>query len=349
MRKAFPGHGPENDALYQRAGHFLLASIFGKTEARTWCDKKGVPVVKAASEGIGSAGGFLVPEELENAILDLRDSFGAFRRRACVWPMSSDSSSFPRRVSGTTAFFFGEDTAATAATILMDQVKLTAKKLGALVLISSELEDDSIHSLVDYVANELAWAFANKEDDCAFNGDGTSTFGGMKGITQLALDGSHGVAKVTAASGHNTFATLTAADMAAVSGAVRGSAIPRAAWFVSNVGFAEALQNEATGGYLETETVDGVLTRYFNGYPVVITQKLPNVTTTLTGKAMLAFGDMYAGAVLGQRRGLTIARSDHRYLDTDQIAILGTERFDAVVHDLGDNLLAGSLAVLVAP
>ena len=64
---------------------------------------------------------------------------------------------------------------------------------------------------------------------------------------------------------------------------------------------------------------------------------------------MLAFGDMYAAAVLGQRRGLTIARSDHRYLDTDQIAIRGIERFDAVVHDMGDNSNAGSLAVLVGP
>jgi HK97 family phage major capsid protein len=63
---------------------------------------------------------------------------------------------------------------------------------------------------------------------------------------------------------------------------------------------------------------------------------------------MMAFGDMYAAAVLGQRRGLTIARSEHRYLENDQLAILATERFDAVVHDMGDNTNLGSLAVLVS-
>lgn len=95
--------------------------------------------------------------------------------------------------------------------------------------------------------------------------------------------------------------------------------------------------------------VDGTPTPYFNGFPVILTQKLPQIATTLTGLAMLAFGDMYGAAVLGQRRGLTIARSDDRYFDTDQIAILATERFDAVVHDMGDNTNPGSIAVLVAP
>ncbi len=349
MKRAFPGSGPEVDAQYQRAGHWLLATVFGDREARTWCDKKGVLLRKAAGEGIGGSGGFLVPTELENAILDLRDSYGAFRRRACVWPMGSDTSLFPRRTGTATAYFFGENTSASSTNTNLDSVELTAKKLGALVTLSSELAEDSIVDLVDYIANELGWAFAAKEDDCAFNGDGTAAYGGMRGIAQLALDGAHGKAKVTAASGHNTFATLSGADLAAVMGGVRASALPRAAWFVSATGFGQAIANDATGGYLYNGEVDGVPTPFYNGFPVIVTQKLPLIATSLSGSAMLAFGDMYGAAVLGQRRGLTIARSDHRYLDSDQIAILGTERFDAVIHDMGDNTNAGSLAVLVAP
>lgn len=344
-RRAFPGHGPEVEAQYERAGHFLLATVFGRKAARDWCDKKSVPIIRAAGEGIGSAGGFLVPLELENAILDLRDAYGAFRRRACVWPMGSDSSVFPRRTGTASAYFLGENTAATSTSTNLDGVNLTAKKLGALVTLSSELDQDSIHDMVDYIANELAWAFAAKEDDCAFNGDGTSTYGGMVGACTWALDGNHGKAKVTA--GDSTFATLTETDLASLMSAIRGSAIPRAAWFVSNMGFAQGMLTGVSGGFLERGEVDGIPTTFFNSFPVIITQKLPLVATSLSGKAMMVFGDMYAGAVLGQRRGLTIARSDHRYLDTDQIAILGTERFDGVIHDMGDNTLQGSLAVLV--
>lgn len=346
MKRAFPGAGLEVAAAYERCGKWLLATVYGRRDARDWCDRKGVAIQKAASEGIGSGGGFVVPLELEQAILDLRDSFGAFRRRATIWPMSRDSSVFPRRAAaGATATFFGENSAAASAQLTVDGVQLTAKKLGVLITLSSELDEDSIFDLVDYVANELAWAFAAKEDDCAVNGDGTSAYGGMYGFANIVLDGNHNKAKVTA--GHNTYGALLAADFAAVQAAVRASAIPNAAWYISATGNSVALLNEATGGYIDTQLVDGIPTRFFNGFPIILTNKLSLVTTSLSGKAMLAFGDMRAAAVLGQRRGITIARSDHRYLDTDQIAILGTERFDAVIHDMGDNANYGSLAVLV--
>jgi len=352
MAKAFPGSGPAVWDLYERAGKWLLATMFDQKSARDWCDRKGVLVTRAQGEGIGTAGGFLVPTELENAILDLRDTFGAFRRRACVWPMGSDSSVFPRRTGSATAAFIGEGATAGSSTTNLDAVNLTAKKLGALVMLSSELVEDAIVDLVDYVATEIAWAMAAKEDDCAFNGDGTSTYGGIRGVGAIAVDGSHGKAKVSAASGHNTYALLDAADLGSLMAGVRASAYPRAAFFVSSMGFALTFARiaAATGGLLSPGYCDGIPTQFYNGFPVVLTQKLPQQSTAFTtGQAMMAFGDMYGGAVLGQRRGLTIRRSDERYLDTDQIGVLVTERIDAVVHDMGDNTNLGSLAVLVSP
>jgi HK97 family phage major capsid protein len=344
MKRAFTG--PDANARYERAGHFLLATVFGDAESRTWCDRKGVAIRKDVTEGIGSAGGFLVPTELENAILDLRDSFGAFRRRARVWPMGSDSSVFPRRTGTAQAAFFGRGIPASQTNTGMDAVNLNAKRLGALLQLSSELAEDSIVDIVDYVANEIAWAFAEKEDDCAFNGDGTSNYSGMRGAGPLATDGNHNTALVTAP---GTFNLIAAVDMGNLVAQVRASALPRAAWFISVMGFGQTmLRLASSGGYLYTGEVDGISTPFFNGYPVVLTQKLPLTATVNSGSAMMAFGDMYGAAVLGQRRGLTVARSDQRYLDTDQIGILVTERFDAVIHDMGDNNNAGSLAVLVA-
>lgn len=353
MKRAFTGSSSEVDARYERAAKWILATIYERRDARDWCDRKGVTIRKAAGEGIGSAGGFVVPTELANAILDLRDTYGAFRRRARVWPMGSDSSVFPRRTGTSAAYFLAEggpaDTGASTSTN-PDGVGLTAKKLAAFVKLSSELDEDSAVDLVDYVANELAWAFAVKEDDCAFNGDGSSTYAKIKGITTIALDGSHGKAKVTAANGHNTFALLDGTDLGNLMSGVRASAIARSAWYVSALGFSQTMCRLAgASGGIHVAEVDGILTPFFAGFPVVMTQKLPQVATSLSGSAMMAFGDMYAAAVLGQRRGLTIKRTDDRYLDSDQIAILGTERFDAVVHDMGDNSTAGSLAVLVAP
>lgn len=350
-RRAFPGFGPDVEARYQRAGQWLLATIYHNEKAATWCKANGVALVKAAGETVGSSGGFLVPADLSNAILDLRDRYGAFRRRARIVPMASDNTTVARRPGGTGAFFVGENQTATETQATVDNINLTAKKIGSLIRLSNEIEEDAIVDIVDFVANEIAFAFAQKEDDCAFNGDGTSAYGKMRGIGTIVLDGNHNNAKVAAQSGHNTYLTIDATDLGNLISAVRASAIPNAAWFASLTCFATTfcrLSGTAGGGYLETGMIDGIMTPFYLGFPVILTQKMPLIATTLSGKMMLAFGDMYAGAALGQRRGITLARSDDRYMDQDEIAVLGTERFHANIHDMGDSgTNLGSLAALI--
>jgi HK97 family phage major capsid protein len=350
--RAFPGRGPEIEARYQRAGQWILATIYHNEKALTWCKSNNVAITKATGEGIDSSGGFLVPNELSNAILDIRDTYGAFRRRARIIPMASDSTDVPRRLDGASAFFVGGNNSAgvnVETAVTLDKVNLTAKKIASLIRISSELEEDAISDIVDFVANEIGYAFAAQEDDCAFNGDGTSKYGTMRGIGSIVLDGNHAKAKVVAATGHNTFLTLDSNDLGSLMASVTAAAIPNAAWYCSQTCLAQTLIRIAGGGYLPMAELDGVMTPYFQGFPVILTQKLPLISTTLSGATMLAFGDMYKGGALGQRRGLTLARSADRYLDQDEIAVLGTERFHAVVHGLGDSNNFGPLAALVAP
>jgi HK97 family phage major capsid protein len=62
---------------------------------------------------------------------------------------------------------------------------------------------------------------------------------------------------------------------------------------------------------------------------------------------MILFGDLAKAAAMGERRQVTIKRSDERYFDQDQIGLLGTERVDINNHDLGDNTTAGPMVGLV--
>src|SRR5260370_41540885 len=117
--------------------------MYENEKAAAWCRSNGIPLVKAAGENIGSSGAFLVPIDLANAILDLRDSYGAFRRRARLVPMASDNTLVPRRPGGTGAFFVGENVSGTGTSANVDQISLTAKKIGSLLQISSEIEEDS--------------------------------------------------------------------------------------------------------------------------------------------------------------------------------------------------------------
>lgn len=345
--RAFPGRGPETEARYQRAGQWLLAAIYQNDKAALWCKANGIALTKAATENVASAGGFLVPDEFSKAILDIRDNYGAFRRRARILPMASDNANVPRRIGGTGAFFVGANSAVSETNASVDRISLTAKKIGALVRISSEIEEDAIVDIVDFVANEIGFAFAAQEDDCAFNGDGTSTYGTMLGVGPLVLDGNHAKAKAVAAAGHNTFLSLDSTDIANLMSSITATAVPNAAWYCSQTCYTQTFCRLASGSYMPMADLDGIMTPYFLGFPVILTQKLPLVTTTLTGKVMLAFGDMYQGGLLGQRRGLTLARSQDRYLDQDEIAVLGTERFHSVVHGLGGSTNVGPLAALV--
>lgn len=351
-QRAFPGRGPDVDAKYQRAGNWILATMYQNQQARDWCDLNGVRIQRAASEGIDSAGGFLVPPDLARAILDLREGFGAVRRRALVWPMNSDNTALPRRPGGTGASFTAEGVAASETSALIDRVELTAKKLTSLIKISSELEEDAVHDVVDFVANEIAWAFAKQEDSCAFVGDGTSTFGGMRGVTVVANDSLHTQAKVSAATGHNRFGTtagLDTNDLGALMAGVRSAAYPTAAWYCSHVAYAQTfcrLAGSAGGGYMETRMVDGVPTPCYLGYPVIMVESMATSLASLANLPMIAFGSLYLGLIMGQRRSIIIRRSDDRYFDTDQIGVLASERFDIIAHDMGDTTNFGALAVL---
>jgi hypothetical protein len=121
-----------------------------------------------------------------------------------VVPMGSDTLNWPRRTGGLTAFFTGENQAVTESQAAWDNVNLTAKKCAVLTRMSTEIEQDAVVAIADWLVGEMAYAFASKEDDCGFNGDGTSTYGGMRGLTVLAIDGAHNAAS-SSGSSRNTF------------------------------------------------------------------------------------------------------------------------------------------------
>jgi hypothetical protein len=83
------------------------------------------------------------------------------------------------------------------------------------------------------------------------------------------------------------------------------------------------------------------------GFPVSIVPSLPGAGSQ-TGKIVVAFGNLSLACALGSRRGMSIAKSADRYLEQDQTLVRGTERFDAIVANLGDNSNAGAIVGLVA-
>src|SRR5262249_14319950 len=111
--------------------------------------------------------------------------------------------------------------------------------------------------------------------------------------------------------------------------------------------FSAVFRRLATGlGGNTIQTLSQEMAYSFLGKPIVISQKLP-AQGTVTGQIVAYYGDLSKAVIFGDRRQMVIKRSDERYLDTDQIGVMGTERLDIVVHDVGSTTAAGEVTARV--
>jgi len=350
--KAFQNTREGHEDAY-RGGMWCRAAIFADQRALSWCLSHGVGTDIRAALGTtpNSSGGFLVPVELSQRIIDLREAYGKFRQNVFVQPMGRDSMNTPRRLTGITVGPLGENpsSAASESNPTWNNVQLNAKKCGALAKLSSEISEDAVIDLADWIASEFAYGFGYFEDQCGFIGDGTSTYLGIAGLTNLmtvALGLAGAVACATAT--HDTFAEIDATDLAGAMGVLPEYARANAKWYCS--AYAREMvfgRLKAAAGGNNPQTLSGDFMDSYAGYPIVTSQVLPaGPSTDYSGLPMLFFGDLSKSSTLGDRREIRIFPSDHRYMDTDQIGILGTSRFDIVNHDLGTTSAAGPIVAL---
>ncbi len=324
------------------AGQFLRATIAENKDAMAWCKEHGI--MNAHSTTTNSAGGYLVPDGFESAIINLREEYGVFRQNARVYPMSEPIVYVPRRQSGFTAYYVGENSQGTESDASFSQVKLDAKKLMILTRLSQELSDDAIISLADFVANEMAYAFAVQEDQAGFLGDGTSTYGGIIGLRNALLAGS----TVTATAGDDTFEELEFAFFQNAVGKLPRFPGIQPAWYVHNAFYWNAMVRlaNAAGGNTIGTVQGGPTGLSFMGYPVVLVNALPSALTTLASTVVGFFGDLAMTATMGSRSGISIVSDSSRYFEYDQIAVRCTQRFDIVCHEVGTASAPGPMIAL---
>ena len=321
-------------------GQFFLGSMGNKSAQQWVSDRYGA---KAHGETNNSLGGFLVPDELEQAIIDLRAQFGKFRANTRVLNMSRDTLLINRIAGGLTASFVGEGSSISETDASFDQVSLVARKAATLTKYSRELAEDSVVNLGDFLAGEVARAFANAEDEAGFNGDGTSSNGGIVGLKNAV--GSAGTK--TQGSG-NTFAALTLADLTGTVGLapefVFSQGTPK--WYMSTQFYHTVVLDllADAGGNTNLTLAGGVAVPSLFGYEVVLTDVMPKATATSTLCAY--FGALELGATMGDRRPTEIAVSEDRFFEADQIGVRGTTRFDINCHDVGDSSAAGAIVAL---
>lgn len=294
-----------------------------------------------------------VPEEFGMDLIKLREEYGVARQLCKMVPMNSDTRTDPKWSSGLTAYFTGEGAAATTSTMVHSQVRLTAKKMTVLSTYSSELSEDSVIDFGNTLASEMAYAEALKEDQCFIDGDGTSTYGHIRGLKTMFATTTLGTApgyRDTTTS--NTWAATVIADLTSLISVVPVYAQSGMRFLCSSQYYYQVMVPllNAAGGITGAEIQNGFRRPMFQGIPVFFSQAMPTATATSTIAVYL--GNFALGCSFGDRRKMTLEFSKEATVDSvnlftnDLIAVKSSQRMDINVHSIGSDTVAGPIVAL---
>lgn len=187
--------GPNpDDARGKTAGRIIRALAAGKGDldravafaSKTW--GKDDHVIKALSASDASAGGVLVPAEYSLELIELLRPASVVRRmNPTVLPLAKGNLSIPKLTGGASADYVGENQNISTTQPTTGQVKLSAKKLAAIVPVSNDLIRFSSPQADTVVRDDLVASMATRQDLALIRENGLGN--GPKGLRYWAHSG----------------------------------------------------------------------------------------------------------------------------------------------------------------
>jgi HK97 family phage major capsid protein len=326
----------------EACGRWLKGYVLGRAEDRNWCERN--LESRALSSSDNSKGAVFIPESFAATVVRLVDVFGSYSQQANVFPMAADTLYIPRRTAGNTAYFVGDNSESTASDMATDNIMLSAKEVRVATRVPNSLIDDSAINLADLIAQEFALSLSKKIDDSGYAGDGTSNFGGIRGI-QWKFE-NESLTAGTNDSGESSLSAITVDDFAETIGKLPSYARADAAWYVTPQVYSVVMQALAltSGGASANELINGVQTPRFMGYPVYFNNSMRTAPTG--GQVVCLFGNMKLSSHYGARQDISVRASTDRYIEFNQTYFQAICRFDCVTSDVGDASTAGPVVAL---
>jgi HK97 family phage major capsid protein len=300
-RKPGPQEKGMAAARYVRA----LAASQGNPEKAVWWaqkaydDELGDTVTKALAAGDFTAGGFMVPEDMSNDIIDLlRPSVVVRAAGAPVVPMPRGTLTLPKQTGDITATYVGENQNITKTEPTGGQIIMSAKKLAAVVPISNDLLDFAPGTSADmFVRNSLVRRIAVREDAAFIRDDGTA--GTPKGLRYWAQ-----TANVNASAG--TSAANIETDFKDLLQDLEGNNVPmtRPVWIMAPRSKNHLLTlRDANGNLIYPELRMGSPT--IHTYPVFTTNSIPTNLGGASNETEVYLVDMDQ-VLIGESGGMEI-------------------------------------------
>ncbi len=304
---------------------------------------------KAMGESTNVGGGFLVPDEMKDWIIQKLGKYGKFRRDATVVSMGSAMTMIPKVDADLTVYCVNEGGTITASDMSFGQVNMNPKSWACLAKVSSELDEDAVAGIGEILGISITRSMAKKEDLVGFMGDGTSIYFGMTGIVGALRKVDTTIANIKGlkvASG-NTYAEITLGDFRGVVALLPEECEDTAKWYMSKKFYFDVVWPLAeTAGVANIfEILSDRKSRYLLGYEVEFVSCMPS--TEANSQICAILGDLQLGAMLGERKHLTIESSKDVFFTNNQIAIRGVERIDINAYGVGDTTEPGPIVGLI--
>ena len=268
-------------------------------KAAAWNNKhwQDETVSKALAAGEATSGGFLVPPEFSQQVIELLRPMTVVRRMGpMVLPMTSGSMRIPKITAGSAASYVGENTNLPKTQPTFGQINLVFKKLAALVPVSNDLMRYSSPGADAIVRSDLVRAMAQREDQAFLRDDGTNST--PKGLRFWAPAGN-----LLLMTGTDVLADITT-DLGKIIQKLRDANVPmtRPGWLMAPRTERRLMTIQNTSGFFvfRPEMLDGRLWTF----PYAVTTQIP--TNLGAGTESELYLVDFDDAVIGESQNLIL-------------------------------------------
>lgn len=277
--------------------------------------------------GADADGGYLVPEEYENAIIKKQYEIDPIRQYATVLTTGSDRN-IPVRTGIPTFSWLGEGATYSASASTYGTVLIQAHKVGGEVLISEELLQDSATPMEGEIAETAGLAFAEVESTAFGSGTGVGQPLGLWSTTAVAGTNVGGVTGAASAS-----ATYIPDDFVNLYHSLGVPYRANASWLMHDNGvkLARKIVTGISGDktYIWQPGLTAGAPDTILGRPVVVSK---GATAPAISAKSIIFGNLKAYRIQ-DRLGMSMKRLSELHALAGQIGFLFTKRVDAKLTD----------------
>ena len=269
---------------------------------------------RAMTTGDDSKGGYIVPTEFHDDIIDKLEEANVMRQLATVSTTSSEKK-IPIGDDSGKAYWLDEGANFTEDDIEFGQKTVDAHKAGTIIKVSEELLYDNDYDLENYIQVRYVRRIANLEEEGFITGNGT---GKPTGFLQDALVGK-------TAAGTDAITSNEIIDLY--------HAVPRAyrtngTWLFNDttIGAVRKLK-DGNDNYLWQPGLQASEPDQILGAPIEASTAMPELEAD---KEVAAFGD-FSFYEIFDRRGMVMQRLVEKYADEGKVGFRAYQRTDGVL------------------